>query len=512
MSLQSKLLFQKSLRLTKRDFLKYTSGVLSTAILPYPYQLALAKEHWDVIIIGGGTAGLPAAIFAAQKGLKVLVIEKASVIGGTLFLSTGQIAGAGTVFQQQKGIMDSPDQHYDDIMRINGNTSDPDLTRIVAENAGTTINWLAANGYKIFDHHPVTKIAHDPFKVERYIQGPMGGISILNAIKPIVDQEITKGNITVLLETSAVDLMQSKNGAITGVITQNKEGQLMDYKGHKVILASGGCASNPDLYEELHNVPLYCQMAYPNSQGIGLILGQSVGGYLRGGEKYSPLYGMILTDDNIPSTMYGLTKNIIERLPWEILVNSKGKRFVQEDHESVDAIEHAIMEQPAHRHWAILDQNMIEEMPQLIYGWPNKRIMTESKKQNMIKQYGSIRELAIKSELPALNLESTVQEYNDNLENNRDDTLGRQHRPLPIEKPPFYSIRMSGWSLCSFAGLAINKNFEVIKPSGEPINNLYAIGEVIGFGATSGNAYVNGMGVTPAITYGKLLGESIRTI
>ena len=67
MSLQSKLLFQKNLRLTKRDFLKYTSGVLSTAILPYPYQLVLAKEHWDVIIIGGGTAGLPAAIFSAQK-------------------------------------------------------------------------------------------------------------------------------------------------------------------------------------------------------------------------------------------------------------------------------------------------------------------------------------------------------------------------------------------------------------------------------------------------------------
>ncbi len=112
------------------------------------------------------------------------------MIGGTLFLSTGQIAGAGTVFQQQKGIMDSPDQHYDDIMRINGNTSDPDLTRIVADNAGTTINWLAANGYKIFDHHPVKKMAHDPFKVERYIMGQMGGISILNAIKPVVDQEI----------------------------------------------------------------------------------------------------------------------------------------------------------------------------------------------------------------------------------------------------------------------------------------------------------------------------------
>ena len=89
--------------------------------------------------------------------------------------------------------------------------------------------------------------------------------------------------------------------------------------------------------------------------------------------------------------------------------------------------------------------------------------------------------------------------------------LDREHRPLPINSGPYYSIRMSGWSLCSFAGLGINENFEVIKSSGEPIKNLYAIGEVIGFGATSGNAYVNGMGVTPALTYGRLLGQNISS-
>ena len=68
---------------------------------------------------------------------------------------------------------------------------------------------------------------------------------------------------------------------------------------------------------------------------------------------------------------------------------------------------------------------------------------------------------------------------------------------------------MQGWTLVSFAGLAVNKNLQVIKSSGEPIQNLFAVGEVIGAGATSGNAYVNGMLVTPAITFGRLLGENI---
>ena len=212
----------------------------------------------------------------------------------------------------------------------------------------------------------------------------------------------------------------------------------MEYKGQKINLASGGCASNPQLYEELHNVPLYCQIAYPQSQGMGLLLGQSVGGYLRGGEKYSPLYGMILADEKYPSPMFAIVKNSIERLPWEILVNSEGNRFVQEDHESIDHIEHVIKEQPGHRHWAILDQNMLGQMPQLIYNWPNERIVNESEKQKMFKKHDSIRELAIKSGLHPLNLESTIREYNDNLNNNNSDTFGRQHRPLPIKQPPFY--------------------------------------------------------------------------
>ena len=236
-----------NLQLTKRDFLKYGTSLMTAAALPYTYQVALAKEQWDTIIIGAGTAGIPAAIFAAERGLKVLVIEKASVIGGTLFVSTGQISGAGTVFQERKGIKDSPDQHFDDIMRINNNTSDPTLTRILTDHAGPTINWLAANGYTIFDNHPVKKMAHDAFSVARYQQGPKGatspwggGLAILNAMKPLFDKEVSKGSITILLETSAVDLIQERNGEINGVIAQNKEGKSIEYKGRSVILASGG--------------------------------------------------------------------------------------------------------------------------------------------------------------------------------------------------------------------------------------------------------------------------------
>ena len=127
----------------------------------------------------------------------------------------------------------------------------------------------------------------------------------------------------------------------------------------------------------------------------------------------------------------------------------------------------------------------------------------------MFKSENDLITLAVKSGLSPRKLLASVDQFNRNLIYNREDLFGRRHRPLPIAKPPFYSIRMQGWTLCSFAGLAVNNKLEVMKPNREPIKNLYAVGEVIGAGTTLGNAYVNGMLVTPAITFGRLLGERI---
>ena len=65
------------------------------------------SEDWDVIIIGAGSAGIPAAIFAANRGATVLQIEADDKIGGTLMLSSGQISAAGTKRQKKMGLKSS---------------------------------------------------------------------------------------------------------------------------------------------------------------------------------------------------------------------------------------------------------------------------------------------------------------------------------------------------------------------------------------------------------------------
>jgi fumarate reductase flavoprotein subunit len=181
----------------------------------------LQARIFDAAIVGGGTAGLPTAIFAALSGADVLVIEKTSNLGGTLLLSTGQIAGSETVFQQRAGIADSPDAHYADVMRINQNTSDPSLTRLTVDNAGATINWLADHGFEILPGHPVTGIGHDHFRVARYLQGVHNGISILQAFLPTFRALVSKGKITVLTESEVVELIQEKSGKVLGVLVKD---------------------------------------------------------------------------------------------------------------------------------------------------------------------------------------------------------------------------------------------------------------------------------------------------
>jgi fumarate reductase flavoprotein subunit len=68
---------------------------------------------------------------------------------------------------------------------------------------------------------------------------------------------------------------------------------------------------------------------------------------------------------------------------------------------------------------------------------------------------------------------------------------------------------MQGWTPVSTVGLAVDGNLRVVTEAGAPIPNLYAAGEVIGAGATSGNAFVGGAILTPALTFGMLLGASM---
>ena len=81
--------------------------------------------------------------------------------------------------------------------------------------------------------------------------------------------------------------------------------------------------------------------------------------------------------------------------------------------------------------------------------------------------------------------------------------------PCPIARAPFYAVKHHGISVVSFAGVSVDDRFRVRLQDGRHVPNLYAVGEMLGFATLNGNAYVSGMGVTPALTFGRLLGEAL---
>jgi fumarate reductase flavoprotein subunit len=90
-----------------------------------------------------------------------------------------------------------------------------------------------------------------------------------------------------------------------------------------------------------------------------------------------------------------------------------------------------------------------------------------------------------------------------------DRKFGKQFLIRKIEQAPFYGIKAQGITVLSPAGLKVDKQLRVLGERGRPIPNLYAAGEVLGFGRTSGNAFVGGLSLTPALTFGKILGERL---
>jgi fumarate reductase flavoprotein subunit len=468
-----------------------------------------AARAWDIVIVGGGTAGITASIFAARRNAKVLILEAAQQMGGTLFLSTGQMSAAGTKLQAGKGIADTPEMHFDDVMRISKKTADPTLVRLAVFNAAATFDWLTDNGLKPLPEHPVLGLAHEPYSANRYAWGPEGGISILDAIEPQAMAEIGAGRLVVQYATRARELLQ-RNGAVIGVRAEDDSGAMADYRGASIVLTCGGYAMNPKLFLELSGVKAYGKASYPYSQGDGHLMVLGAGGYTRGKENYICGSPRVLADYDEPSAPYVRTATYPERRPpWEIQVNVYGKRYVAEDNPSVDKRELALVAQPDFRTWMIFDQPILDAAPPVIDGWDRQRLSEEFNNHPMFRKANSLGELAMLAGVDAKGLEDTVARYNAAVKSGDDAEFKRKHMPKPIAVPPFYSIRQNGMSVTSTVGVGVDENLRVTRKDGRVIPGLYAAGEILGSGQTMGKSAVGGMMVTPALTFGRLLGQSL---
>jgi succinate dehydrogenase/fumarate reductase flavoprotein subunit len=120
-----------------------------------------------------------------------------------------------------------------------------------------------------------------------------------------------------------------------------------------------------------------------------------------------------------------------------------------------------------------------------------------------------ISELAELAGIDPTGLADSVQRYNGAVTAGADGEFGRRHLPAPIERAPFYAVRNHALTLITFTGVDVDAELRVRCADGTVIAGLYAAGEVLGAGATSGNSFCGGMLITPALAFGRLLGQRL---
>lgn len=465
---------------------------------------------WDVIIVGGGSAGLMATIFAAERGARVLVVEAADVLGGSLWVATGQMSAAGTRLQRERGIADTADAHFADVIRISRGTVNPGLARLAIDHAAETFDWLMDRGFEPLPEHPIKGFGHEPYSENRYYWGAKGAISVKDVLVPIVEQLVAAGTVDLRLGHEAVELTTDADGSITGVIASGPDGAQVRFDGAAVVLTTGGYAADPALFAELSGYPLYNAAPYPFSRGAGLRLGEAVGGYLRGHENVFNNFGTLYNADRFPARALATVETFPERRePWEIYVNVHGQRFIREDIRSVDAREMALSEQPDRRYWIIFNQAILDAAPPILVGWTREQMVQAFAEDGPAFSHAdTLAALAAVAGIDADGLARAVAGFNYGVQTGN-DFFGRTHAPRAIASGPFYAIRMQGSAISSAVGLAVDDELRVIRRDGSAIGNLYAAGELLGSGQTMGKAACGGMMVTPALTFGRLLGERL---
>ena len=451
------------------------------------------KMSADIVIIGGGGAGLAAALEAVEKGAgSVIVIEKRSKLGGNTALAGGLFACESPVQVRQRIVADGDELFHRAMEWAHWSRIAPKILRAFINKSGDTIRWLESKGLE-FD-----LIRFYPDQVPLLQHNPRGGGAYL--VK-VLSKECRELGGRILAKTECRRIIRDKKGSVTGIVVSSSSGETEIMSG-SVVIASGGFAGNKELINKycpdcadgmaLSGLPL---------KGDGLYLAAGVGAAI---EEYATIL-----KEGPRFDLHKWPLMHFERDPSALWINKNGERFIDEAvgyhvFESVNAM----LRQPDKVSCALFDavirRQYEEKMPGI-----EEALQAESEKSR-VKTAGSWDEIAGWTGADAEVLKATVARYNDFCARGHDEDYAKERRYLvPLTEPPYYAIRGLSVILDTIGGVRINERMEVLDKQNHVIPGLYAAGVV-----TSGwesELYYSDLSASAfgfAINSGRIAGEN----
>ena len=451
----------------------------------------------DLVIIGGGGAGMAAAIRARELGLDVVLLEKMSFMGGAISISGGNQVVSGSQMQKDLGVTDdSVESMVEDFMANGANLNVPELITLYAANVGETSDWLESIGVTFNLEGGLHKLAE--YSHDRELAYTGSGAGAAENMRNIIAENGTK----VLLNTRATELI-TENGVVTGVIADDGE-TIYTVKADAVLLATGGYGYNKDLLEgDMKNALYYGPVS---STGDGLLMATAIGAdtrLLEYGKRYPN--GIEVSEGIAKSTING---NIPAWKLSAILVNKEGVRVVNEKASNRTILE-TELQQTGQQLYLVMDQATFDVWKDAV-GYDVSAYLEANGTTTPVFGHGdTLAEAAAAAGVDAEALAATVETYNSYVEAGEDAEFGRsaEYLTVKISDGPYYIVEQKPRFATTMGGLVIDEALEVINTDGAVITGLYAAGEVVGgvMGDDSPSGANNGW----AVTSGKLAAESI---
>ncbi len=462
-----------------------------------------AKElSADVIVVGGGGAGMAAATRLAQLGKSVILVEKSGFLGGAISVSGGNQVVMGSQLQIDNGVADDSVESMVADFEANGaNKNNKEILTLFAENVGATTDWLVANCGITFEEglHQLGEYSHN-----RELAYTGGGAGFAEAMRKAVEE----AGVQVLLNTKAESLI-ADNGTVTGVKAASSDADYTLTAGD-VVLATGGYGANKDMLTDEMKSALYYGPA--SSTGEGIQMAQAVGAQtanMEYGKRYPN--GIEVSEGMAKSTIAG---NIVGWTMSAILVNKDGNRVVNEKASNRTILEEELKQEGGEL-YLLLDAETFEAWkaklaPAGISDADIEKYLEANGTTTPVFAHGeTLEEAAAAAGINADNLKATVEKYNGFVAKGSDDDFGRAATYLTktIGEGPYYIVEQKPRFATTMGGLVINTSMQVLNEAGEPISGLYAAGENCGqvMGADSPSGANNAW----ALTSGKLAADAI---
>lgn len=550
-------------------------------------------ETCDLLVAGSGAAGLAAAVVAAHHGLKVVLVEKEDVLGGTSAWSGGWIWTPCNPVARRHGKTEDVSEPRRYLEAVLGNSFTPELVDAFLAATPRMVDFFEANTVLQFDpglHIPDTygqlpgagtggrSVIAKPYDGRALgpdiarLRPPLPetsfwGLTIqagpdLKAFMTVTRSvrsachvarriglhlwdlawhgramQLRNGQALVArLLRSAVDAgvdirtgtaiaaLEQVSDRVAGASVVGPDGSYRIKAGQGVVLACGGFPN--DVARRRSQFPhpdVHRTLAVPSANGDGLRLGESVGGQ-QADTLATPGAWCPVSEVTWPDGRKGVFPHIIDRgKPGVIGVLKTGKRFCNEGlgyHDYVRALFDATGTGDIPESWLICDHRFLRR-----YGLgivrPSPVPIRPRLRSGYLKRGRSIAALAAACGIDGIALEATVSAFNSDARLGVDQAFGRGTTPYmrlqgdasvqpnpclaPIDKPPYYAVRVVPGSFGTFAGLRTDGQARVLDKDGQPVPGLYAAGTDMA-SVMGGHYPAGGINLGPALTFGFVAG------